>query len=266
MSERLRFAEAVCAGHPDRLADALAARIVELAVARDPDALVGVEVAVYQQKIFLDGRLAAGPGPECAVSEKDLWDLAHEVYRAAGYGDFRPHPTELQIVFALCRQPLPADERAIRHLSDDQSISVGYAVAGERAGFRPLEQALASDFARALERSLCCLGERGAAGLDVRMIMLAHWRFLTRGKSRANYQPQCRLFTGSPQVADRSIPVPRSVPRAAVEIVAECDNGDADHRRQHFAAVMRPRQGARHHAQSETAHREGHHIAVAEHP
>ena len=33
-------------------------------------------------------------------------------------------------------------------------------------------------FARALERGLRRLGERGAAGLDVRMIMLAHRRFL----------------------------------------------------------------------------------------
>src|SRR5690349_19609535 len=31
-------------------------------------------------------------------------------------------------------------------------------------------------FARAFERALRRLGERGAAGLDVRMIMLAHWR------------------------------------------------------------------------------------------
>jgi len=36
MSERLRFAEAVCVGHPDRLADTIAERIVALASARDP--------------------------------------------------------------------------------------------------------------------------------------------------------------------------------------------------------------------------------------
>ena len=60
MSEKLRFAEAVCAGHPDRLADTIAERIVALAVARDPDALVGVEVALHRNVVFVDGRVAAG--------------------------------------------------------------------------------------------------------------------------------------------------------------------------------------------------------------
>lgn len=52
--------------------------------------------------------------------------------------------------------------------------------------------------------------------------------------------------------------------RAAVEIVAERDDRDADHRRQHFAAVVRSRQRARHHAEPEAANAEGHHITVAE--
>jgi len=52
----------------------------------------------------------------------------------------------------LCLGPLPEKERAIRDVSDDQSICVGHAVWGQRAGHRPLEQALASDFAAALER------------------------------------------------------------------------------------------------------------------
>jgi S-adenosylmethionine synthetase len=37
-------------------------------------------------------------------------------------------------------------------VSDDQSICVGHAVWGPRAGHRPLEQALATDFAKALEQ------------------------------------------------------------------------------------------------------------------
>ena len=62
MTERLRFAEAVCVGHPDRLADTIAERIVALAVARDPEALVGVEVALHRNVVFVDGRVAAGRG------------------------------------------------------------------------------------------------------------------------------------------------------------------------------------------------------------
>ena len=62
MTDKLRFAEAVCVGHPDRLADTIAERIVALAVARDPEALVGVEVALHRNVVFVDGRVAAGRG------------------------------------------------------------------------------------------------------------------------------------------------------------------------------------------------------------
>ena len=160
MSERLRFAEDVCAGHPDRLADEISDRIVRLAVARDDRALVGVEVALHRQVVFIDGRIAAGPGPgedDCAVSEPEIADLVRAVYRDAGYGTtssgrFAPDPGELEIRFDLCLGPLLEAERDIRDIADDQAICVGYACAGERAGFRPLEQALATDFAEALAR------------------------------------------------------------------------------------------------------------------
>src|SRR3546814_17178881 len=43
------------------------------------------------------------------------------------------------------------------------------------------------------------------------------------------------------------------------------DDRDTDHRRDHFAAGVRPRQRPRHHAEPEAADRERHHIAMAEH-
>ena len=51
----------------------------------------------------------------------------------------------------LCLGPLDDDERAVRDVSDDQAIAVGHAVRDARAGYRPLEQALANDFAAAIE-------------------------------------------------------------------------------------------------------------------
>jgi S-adenosylmethionine synthetase len=155
MSSRLRFAEAVCAGHPDRLADTIAERIVALAVARDPEALVGVEVALHRNVVFVDGWVAAGR-VSAAVSESEIVALVREAFASAGYGTtpsgvFRPEPASLEVRTDLCLGPLPEDERAIRDVSDDQAICVGHAVWGPRAGHRPLEQALASDFASALE-------------------------------------------------------------------------------------------------------------------
>ena len=152
----LRFAEAVCAGHPDRLADTIADRIVKLATERDKDALVGVEVALHRNVVFVDGRIAAGR-EEPLVNERDIEEIARQAYADAGYGrtpsgTFPPDPDTLEVRTDLCLGPLPEDERAIRDVSDDQSICVGHAVWGPRAGHRPLEQALATDFAQALER------------------------------------------------------------------------------------------------------------------
>ena len=157
MTDRLRFAEAVCVGHPDRLADTIAERIVTLAVARDPEALVGVEVALHRNVVFVDGRVAAGRGDTAAVEEAEIVAIARQVFADAGYGAtpsgvFPPHPHELEVRTDLCLGPLPEDERAIRDVSDDQSICVGHAVWGPRADHRPLEQALATEFATALER------------------------------------------------------------------------------------------------------------------
>ena len=157
MTEKLRFAEAVCAGHPDRLADTIAERIVALAVSRDPEALVGVEVALHRSVVFVDGRVAAGRSGVAAVDEAEIVAIARQVLADAGYGAtpsgvFPPDPGALEVRTDLCLGPLPEDERAIRDVSDDQSICVGHAVWGPRADHRPLEQALATDFAAALER------------------------------------------------------------------------------------------------------------------
>ena len=149
----LRFAEAVCAGHPDRLADTIASRIVELACARDNRALVGIEVALHRGAVFVDGPIAAGEGESCVVAESDVVSVVRQAFRDAGYGGrFPPEPDTLEIRLDVCLGPLGPDRRAMRHVSDDQAIAVGYACRGKRAGYRPLEQALATDFARALER------------------------------------------------------------------------------------------------------------------
>jgi S-adenosylmethionine synthetase len=153
---RLRFAEAVCAGHPDRLCDEIARRIVDLACSRDDHALVGMEVAVHRRMVLVDGRIAAGQDRECVVRAEEVVGIARDVFRHAGYGRtasgcYAPDPDQLDVSLDICFGPLGPDERATRDVSDDQAISVGYAVEGKRAAYRPLEQALANDFAAQLE-------------------------------------------------------------------------------------------------------------------
>ena len=63
MKEGLRFAEAVCEGHPDRLCDQIAAAIVDLACSQDDRALVGVEVAIIARFLAVEeGDRDAGSG------------------------------------------------------------------------------------------------------------------------------------------------------------------------------------------------------------
>jgi S-adenosylmethionine synthetase len=51
--------------------------MVTAAVRQKPDALVGVEVSVHTDCVFVDGRIAAGPG------SIDIEKIARDVYRAA---------------------------------------------------------------------------------------------------------------------------------------------------------------------------------------
>ena len=129
------IAEYVSPGHPDRLADAIVESIVDLAVGRDNEALVGVECAVHTDHVFIDGRIAAGrarppdaPPAACAVSNEEIEEIARNVYREAGYGGIWIHaPEKLKVIQNVCLEPLSDDERAIRSLSDDQNVVTGFA-------------------------------------------------------------------------------------------------------------------------------------------
>ena len=122
-------AEEVLAGHPDRLADAVAEAIVDLAVARDEDALVGVEVAVHKRSVFVTGRIAATPSRIIAWGT-----LVNRVYADAGVHESkRPTCVETEIDIG----ELSPEERGIRRFSDDQSITVGHATGSAATGYLP---------------------------------------------------------------------------------------------------------------------------------
>ena len=137
------IAEFVSPGHPDRLADAIVESIVDLAVGRDADALVGVECAVHTDHVFVDGRIAAG-GPQtsaagrCAVSRDEIEEIVRKVYREAGYGGIWIHaPEKLKVIQNVCLEPLSEEERAIRNLSDDQNVVTGYACNHPETDYMP---------------------------------------------------------------------------------------------------------------------------------
>lgn len=148
MTRKLYPAEFIFPGHPDKLSDAIADALVEQAWQRDPRALVGVEVAVHRDHVYITGRVAC-PGAE----EIDVAALVQEVYRTAGYDEnWYPAPQQVRVVSNLCLGPLEVGESEFRELSDDQAICIGYANHLEATNHLPVEQWLVGAVAKRLYR------------------------------------------------------------------------------------------------------------------
>jgi S-adenosylmethionine synthetase len=141
------FGEAVSPGHPDKLADAVADTIVSAVYENDSSALVGVEVAVSLDRVFITGRIATSGK---SLKSLDLNAVVRKVFQDAGYG--RSHPATRWLpdpdcivvdTTGLILDEIQEDERQIRCLSDDQSITVGYAVNSPETNYIPRGQWLA---------------------------------------------------------------------------------------------------------------------------
>ena len=140
-----QHAEYVSPGHPDRLADAIAESIVTAAVRERSDALVGVEVAVHTDCVFVDGRIAAGSQPV------DIEKIVRDVYRSAGYGgSWNPDPAKIRVTTELCQEVLSPEESDIRPFSDDQNIVIGYACGDERTNCLPAAHWISGELGRRL--------------------------------------------------------------------------------------------------------------------
>jgi S-adenosylmethionine synthetase len=131
------------------LADAIAEGIVTEALRQRPESLVGVEVAVHRDAVFIDGRIATG------VGRIDVERIVREVYRNAGYGGaWIPDPEQLRITSDLCEEELPTEEVDIRPFSDDQNIVIGYACGTEATNYLPPAQWIAGELGRRLFRAI----------------------------------------------------------------------------------------------------------------
>lgn len=146
MFEGLQSAEFVLPGHPDKLCDAIADSLVATAISRERRALVGVEVAVHRNRVYITGRIACR---DAATIQVDA--IVRDVFRSGGYGaGWYPSADEVIVENHLCLGPLEDGEAELRDLSDDQAICVGYAVDIPETNFLPVEHWLACQFARRL--------------------------------------------------------------------------------------------------------------------
>lgn len=146
MTKQLFPAEFIFPGHPDKLSDAIADALVLEAWRRQPRALVGVEVAVHRDHVYVTGRIGCTDAQSINVTE-----IVREVYRSAGYHEgWYPSPTAVQVVSNLCLGPLEDGEAEFRDLSDDQAICIGYANDITATNHLPVEQWLVGRLAKRL--------------------------------------------------------------------------------------------------------------------
>lgn len=153
-------AEYVSPGHPDRLADAIANRIVDfamvpmLAPSVQARSLVGVEVAIHDTTVFIDGRIAKQRSDDEIFNHPiDFRYIARNAFEHAGYDKtWAPAPRSLKIIVRVCVEELSAEEADIRPYSDDQNIVIGYAVARPETNFVPPAHWLAHHLGQSLWR------------------------------------------------------------------------------------------------------------------
>jgi S-adenosylmethionine synthetase len=134
----IALAEWVLPGHPDKLCDALADRIVGEVLRVDPLAQCGIEAACAFDHVFVTGLIGLDTSRFPDLPDR-LPDWIRDTYRSAGYGGrWAPCPDELQIdLRALRIEHRGAEWQDLRHLSDDQCIAIGYAQASPETGHLP---------------------------------------------------------------------------------------------------------------------------------
>jgi S-adenosylmethionine synthetase len=159
-----RVAEFVLPGHPDKVADAIADRIVEAALAKDPITAAGIEVAVHRNLTLVTGCLV-GAGT-CDI---DIPTLVNEVHAEIGASERRADAG--RCLLDLDVRNLTRSEVAGRgQAANDQSIATGWATTVPGSDGLPVEHALARRIAIALWRLHVIRPER-ALGPDGKVIV-----------------------------------------------------------------------------------------------
>ena len=107
-------------GHPDRICDRIADLLVDTACARDPLSLVGVEVALHRNAVFVTGCVFTNP----PLRPNEVEAIVQRAFVEAGYRE-EWKTGKLRIETDLRLDALDDDLRGFRYLSDDQAICVG---------------------------------------------------------------------------------------------------------------------------------------------
>lgn len=133
---RLKTAESVTEGHPDKICDQISDAILDTCLRNDPDSRVAVEVFGSHGMLIIGGEVTT-------KANIDYEQVAKDVYRQIGYDD------ELEIISHVVEQSPEIAQRVNIGGAGDQGIMYGYATA-ETKEFLPRSVVLAHDLARRL--------------------------------------------------------------------------------------------------------------------
>ncbi len=143
----IRVAEAVLPGHPDKLCDQIADAIIAESYRADDRAYAQVEVAIWDDTMFLSGGIATRK-----PLARSLAEIAIQSMRDVGYtGENAVQADRFIVVDKVC-QDLVDPRRWTDHVND-QCIVVGYAGYDALTRFLPPEQFLALSLREALADS-----------------------------------------------------------------------------------------------------------------
>lgn len=160
----IRVAEAVLPGHPDKLCDQIADAIIAESYRADDRAYAQVEVAIWDDTMFLSGGIATRK-----PLARSLADIAIQTMRDVGYtGENAVQAGRFIVVDKVCQDLL--DPRRWTDHVNDQCIVVGYAGYDALTRFLPPEQFLALSLREALAGA-CRSGLLKGQGPDGKLLV-----------------------------------------------------------------------------------------------
>ncbi|MGI9190477.1 MAG: methionine adenosyltransferase domain-containing protein [Chitinophagaceae bacterium] len=143
-----RMAEAVLNGHPDKFSDLIADALVKAYCAKEPDAYVQIEVAIWSDLIFLTGFAATRQPISIPVR-----DIIVELGQTIGYSTYNHIDASRYIIHNHICQVRENPTQWTDYVND-QSIVMGYACGDALTHFLPTEQFLVWYFREAILKSI----------------------------------------------------------------------------------------------------------------
>lgn len=138
--------EAVSEGHPDKVADQISDKILDLYLSQDPYAKVACETLVTEGKVILAGEITS----TASIGKSDRALAARTVINDLGYSNFGFNPFEVEILDLIHTQSPDINQCVVKgDVAGDQGIMFGYAT-NESPDYMPLAFSIARKILRNL--------------------------------------------------------------------------------------------------------------------